>query len=770
MNQIKFLGLILCILFSPLLAKAQTVGVVLSGGGAKGAAHIGFLRALEKNNIPINYITGTSMGAVVGGLYASGYSVDEIEDILTQKSFSSIVAGELPSKELTVYNLEEIDPTLFSILLRIDSNYSTNLKIDINKDLLINYILMEKLAPASIAANCDFDSLYIPFRATASEVLTEKSIVLKEGKLDHAVRASMAVPLVYRPIKINNKYLFDGGLYNNFPADVMIKEFNPDIIIGSNVTNTILNKYPEKDEHLTSTNDIFLFIKKVNPNILRDTDFFIQPNISEYSANDFHLISEIIDSGYSATMHQMDSILLKIEDKVYSKDRFVKRFQFKKKIKPLIISDIQVIGLNQKQNQYIKKLIRKNEGGLNNQQLNQAYLKLAGERYFTNIYPELTYNEETGKYILTLSASPNKNILINLGGFLTSRSINTTFVSMEYNHLNKYLSKYYLNFYLGNFYNSAKAKIKLNIPAKIQYTLVGEYGYNQFDYLNSREINFDSDRTINLITRDHHISMKGLIPLSKNSRMEISQTLFDTRTKFSMNNDFNKDLNPDIVDSEGSKSTLSLIENTLNHKMYPNTGRKLQISTSIVGNKYYFSPGTGTSYLEKGTQSQWWTEIFGQYEEYHKFNTKIDYGIKVQAFYSSQSVLQDYYSTIVNAPAYHPLSDSKSFFISNLRSYKYISGGISGIYNISNKLSTRAEFHYFKPFSIFSKKENGGIEINEDILDTQFGHHTLSANIIYKSIVGPLSLSINYYDADETSYGIFLHFGYIIFNKRPSEY
>ncbi len=749
---------------------AQTVGVVLSGGGAKGAAHIGLLRALEENNIPIDYISGTSMGAVIGGLYASGYSVDEIEDILMQKSFSAIIAGELSSKDLTVYNREEDDPSIFSVLVKIDSNYTTNVKIGVNKDLLINYVLMEKLAPASIAANCDFDSLFIPFRATASEVLTERSVVLKEGKLDHAVRASMAVPLVYRPIKIAGQFLFDGGLYNNFPGDVMIKEFNPDFIIGSNVTNTILDKYPKDDKHLTNTNDIFLFIKKVNPNILRKKDFYIQPNVKDYSANDFQLMREIIDSGYVATMNQMDSILIKIKDRVYKKDRFVKRYQFKKKIKPLIVSDIRVLGLTNRQRQYIDKLIRKNKGGLNSSQLSQAYLKLAGEKYFKNIYPELNYNANTEKYVLHLQANPNKNILVNLGGFITTRSINTTFVSMEYNHLNKYLSKYYFNFYTGNFYNSAKVKIKLNIPNRIQYSLISEYGYNQYDYLNSREIHFDRDRTINLITRDHHLMTKSIIPLTKNSRIEIGQTFFHTRTKFSEDNNFNSELSPDVVDSEASKSTISLIENTLNKKMYPNKGRRFQVSSSILGTKYYYKPGNGGSILKGRTEKQWWTEFYGSYEEYHKFNTKIDYGIKVQALYSSQNTLQDYYSTLVNAPSYFPLNDTKSFFISNLRSYKYLSGGIVGIYNINNNFSTRLEAYYFKPFAVFTKQKDGGITINDEIFKSNFGHHILSANIIYQSLIGPLSLSVNYYDAEETTFGVFFHFGYLIFNNRPRDY
>lgn len=767
MNFLKLLIItILCI--QPVLS--QTVGLVLSGGGAKGAAHIGLLRSLEENNIPIDYITGTSMGAVIGGLYAAGYTVEEIEDMVTDESFATIVSGNLSIQDLPFYNSEENDPSLLSVDLRIDSLYSPNLKFGITNDLLINYSLMEKLAPASIQANCDFDSLYIPFRAMASEVLTETSVVLKEGKLDHAIRASMAIPFVFRPIKFNNQYLFDGGLYNNFPGDVMISEFNPDIIIGSNVTNTVAEKYPENDESLRNTNDIFLFIKKVDPSILREKDIYIQPEVLDFGTNEFDKIYEIIDSGYVEAQRNMDLIKSKIARRTYPKDRFVKRYAFKKKIKPLVASEINVLGITEKQNQYIEKLLRNNKQRLNAHQLKVAYLKLAGDKYFQNIYPELIYNPVTEKYMLNLEANPSKTIEINLGGFLTSRGINTAFASAEYNHLNRFLSKYYINAYSGDFYSSAKAKLKLSIPSSIQYSLIGEYGFNRFDYLNSRELHFESSRPINLITRDHHVRLKGIVPFEGHKRIEIAQTLFHTRSQFSERNNFGIQLKPDIVDTEGSKSTISLIENTLNDKVYPSNGRKLTLATSLIGANYDYEPGSEDTFVKDIHQKQWYTEVFADYEEYFKLSPKIQYGLKFQALYSNQKTLQGYYSTIVNAPSYSPLVDTRSFFIKHFRSYKFVGLGMVGVYELYPNISARLEGHYFKPFEVFQKLDDGDISVEKDLSDTKFGYHVLSANLVYKSKIGPLSLSFNYYNNAETDYGVFLHFGYVLFNKRPMEY
>src|SRR5690606_15365954 len=153
------------------------------------------------------------------------------------------------------------NPSFISAKMKIDSSFNLKLRSNIINDIPLNFSLIELLSQASANAKDNFDNLFIPFRCIVADVFSQKMIPLKKGNLAEAVRGSMTVPLVYRPIKVNDKFVFDGGLYNNFPVDVMKSDFNPDIIIGSNVSSKNFNDYPkENDEKLMSKFLIYLFL------------------------------------------------------------------------------------------------------------------------------------------------------------------------------------------------------------------------------------------------------------------------------------------------------------------------------------------------------------------------------------------------------------------------------------------------------------------------------------------------------------------------------
>ena len=215
----------------------QKVGLVFSGGGASGVSHIGVLKALEEHEIPIDYISGTSMGALVGGLYSAGYSPSEIEALFVSPQFKEWAEGILDEKY--VYYLREKDdnPSLFRLKIDLDTLLETTLPTNLISPVAVDYGLMEYLAPSSAAAGNNFDELFIPFRCVASDIISKKAVVLKDGNLATAVRASMSYPFYLSPVTYQDKLLFDGGLYNNFPSDVMYEDFFPDYIIGSNVSS-----------------------------------------------------------------------------------------------------------------------------------------------------------------------------------------------------------------------------------------------------------------------------------------------------------------------------------------------------------------------------------------------------------------------------------------------------------------------------------------------------------------------------------------------------
>ena len=184
---------------------AQKVGLVLSGGGAKGMAHIGVIRALEENQIPIDYITGTSMGAVIGSLYAMGYSPDEMEELIRSDEFKNWYTGAKDMNYQFYFKQNPPTPAIVSAQVAIRDSMTVirpmvNSVID---PLQMNLAFVDIYAGATAVCGKNFDNLFVPFRAVASDVFNKNSIILDKGDLGKAVRASMSFPFVFRPIKID---------------------------------------------------------------------------------------------------------------------------------------------------------------------------------------------------------------------------------------------------------------------------------------------------------------------------------------------------------------------------------------------------------------------------------------------------------------------------------------------------------------------------------------------------------------------------------------
>ncbi len=227
------LSLIFCLIF---VSRAQKVGLVLSGGGAKGISHIGIIKALEENNIPIDYIAGTSMGAIVGGMYAMGYSPDEMIAVLKSNDFKLWSTGEIESNYKYYYRNADPKPNFVEIPLRMNKADSINFRSSILPTNIVsprqmNFAFVQLCAQGNAVAGGDFDKLFVPFRCVASDIYNKEAVVFRYGVLGDAIRASMSYPFMFKPVMIDNRLLFDGGIFNNFPVDVMRSDFKPDFMI-----------------------------------------------------------------------------------------------------------------------------------------------------------------------------------------------------------------------------------------------------------------------------------------------------------------------------------------------------------------------------------------------------------------------------------------------------------------------------------------------------------------------------------------------------------
>lgn len=396
---------------------SQKVGLVFSGGGASGVSHIGVLKALEENNIPIDYITGTSMGALIGGLYAAGYSPLEIEQLFLSKQFREWAEGEIDEKYEYYLREKDENPALITFKIEVDTLFETTLPTNLISPTSVDYGLMKFLAPSSALAKSNFDNLFVPYRCVASDIISKKSVILKWGSLATAVRASMAYPFYLSPISYKGKLLFDGGLYNNFPFDVLDDEFAPEFVIGSNVSS---NFDPPDEDNIVS---------QVKAIIADDTDYsipiekgiMIEPEASDFALFDFSKNAELIEIGYKATMQKMPELLKRIERRTMVSDLKSKRAWYKSKLPRLVFDDVKIEGLTLHQNEYVRKSMRFKGDSISALDLESEYIKISSDDKIKSIYPSASFNSETQKFTLNLKAKKEKDLFVSFGGVFSSR-------------------------------------------------------------------------------------------------------------------------------------------------------------------------------------------------------------------------------------------------------------------------------------------------------------------------------------------------------------
>ncbi|RTY85112.1 patatin [Flavobacterium sp. LS1P28] len=276
--------------------KRPKVGLVLSGGGAKGFAHIGVLKVLEEAGVKIDYIGGTSMGAVIGGLYASGYNANQIDSIFQATDFNELINDFIPRSSKNFY--EKRNDELYALVLPFDK-----FKIGIPEALskgIYNYNLLSRIT-RNVRHIKDFNQLPIPFLCIGTNIETGEQVLLNKGNLAQAMIASSAFPSLFSPVEIDGKILVDGGVVNNYPIEE-VRKLGADIIIGVDVQNDLLDRTQLKDAtkilvQITNLQSI----ERMKRNVT-DTDIYIRPDVTQYGVISFDKGREIIRKGEEATL------------------------------------------------------------------------------------------------------------------------------------------------------------------------------------------------------------------------------------------------------------------------------------------------------------------------------------------------------------------------------------------------------------------------------------------------------------------------------------
>lgn len=382
------------------------IGLVLSGGAAKGIAHIGVLKVLDKIGITPDYITGTSMGAVVGSLYALGYTADEISEFNRNADWENLLSDRIPLNEVVFEEKYEYRRYLFGIPIR---NYEFKLPSGVIEGQQLEKFFADVMWPLPYQEN--FDSLPIPFRCMSVDLISGKTIEFNSGSLAESIRASMSIPSIFAPESIDTMLLVDGGMIRNFPVEE-VKKMGADIVIGvyvgfdENVTKEDLFSLSDVLSRATVFYGIF-----DSKNQMGKTDILIQPNLHGLGASDFMKNKEIEIYGEVAAL-EIQKELYKLADSLNLEYRPVKKFEQPERI---FIKEIKVIN----ERPFVADRFIINRSGIkegtyvSKQDLQEAVDNIFGTQYFKKVTYNLEMiNDET--YRLYLKVKESTRAFLNL--------------------------------------------------------------------------------------------------------------------------------------------------------------------------------------------------------------------------------------------------------------------------------------------------------------------------------------------------------------------
>lgn len=697
----------------------QSVGLVLSGGGAKGIAHIGVIRALEDNNIPIDYIAGTSMGAIVGGLYAAGYTTDEMMDMIRSRSFSYWSTGKI-DRSLTYYFSEsEPTPALVNITLgaRDSSEVKSILPGSLINPLPMNFAFMDLFSAYTAQCGGDFDRLFVPFRCVTSDVYRKHKIVLRSGSLGDAIRASMSFPMVFHPIEMDSVLVYDGGIYDNFPVDVMREDFAPSIMIGVNVSGP--DKKPNPNDLFQQLED--MIIQNNDYSLPAEEGIKIKVHVSQYGLLDFGKAREIYKAGYDRAMEMIDSIKKRVTTRIAPETRRLRRSVFKSQTPYVRFDSVSVTGGTPSQNEFISYLFdhkyRHHTGNHNHTdtfgiaKAREAYYRAITGGRLKNLLPQAVYDSSDGLFNLNLKATVKDNFTIGFGGYISSSSSSMLFMSAGYNTLSFHALETNVNAWIGQSYMAASANAKINlrtsVPSRLHLQLVGS---RQKFYENDK-LFFEDNEPVFITNSELFSRLNFEWGAGRRGKALIGVGYGHLTDKFYSNNRAVFAVQSRDQAVQNLAQAIARFEyNTLDNVTYPTTGSYCRVTAIGLTGNYEYRPSDKPEqvpYDHPFSLNRTWVQGEAAGKHYFRLGNHFSLGLEGDAFYSTRSLLDNYNAAIVDAPEYNPTPSSYNSFNSAFRSTRFVAAGIVPVWRMSGMVQMRGSFHGFLPMR----------EIKENIKD-----------------------------------------------------
>lgn len=741
--------------------RPQSVGLVLSGGGSKGIAHVGVIKALEENNIPIDYITGTSMGAIIGGLYASGYTPEEMMELLLSKPFSYWSTGQIDPSLVYYFATETPSPVMLSVPITSKRDSIQQAKSAVPASLIspmpMSFAFLELFSGISAQCGNDFDKLFVPYRCVASDVDAKHKVVLKGGNLGDAIRSSMSFPIVFQPTQLDTMLLYDGGIYDNFPVDVMKSTFAPGIIIGVDVSTP-------------ATGPQTSFMDQIENLVIQNNDYYLAPeegiklkiDLHEFGLLDFPMAKQIYQIGYDNAMSMIDSIKGRVTSRMPKEEVALRRAVFKSETPYIRFDSVKVTGGTPKQNTYLTYLFNSGKNDtLSLDKARRAYYRAISPGKLRDFAPLAYYNDSTGLFLLKLKASVKDRFKVGFGGYITSSTSSYVYLSAGYSTLSfssisSNVGAWLGQSYLGAMLNS-RIYLRTHAPSALELEAVAfRQKYYEEDYI------FYEDKAPSYIL-DHEYFGRLKLALAAGS---LGTVEFGTGYGY-LNDSFyqpNKELGY-LSERDHCKFNLAQAfaryeSNTLNDINFPVQGRLLKATAMGVMGRYKQDYGEDPNLTHANLK---WVQIEGLARCYMPMGRHFSFGVEGDVMLSTRKLLNDYNASIVTAPAFLPTPSSYNSFNSAFRANSFLAAGVVPIYRYNDNISARVQGYCFLPLRKIEENATGGACYSQKWLSNPqfFGEFDLCYTLPFATVTG----YCNYMSSPSNNWNIGISFG--VFMPAP---
>jgi NTE family protein len=738
-------------------SKSQSVGLVLSGGGAKGIAHIGVIKALEDNDIPIDYITGTSMGAIVGGLYASGYTTDEMMQLIKSQDFSYWSTGKIDPKKVYYFARQESTPALFSLPVNLgdSTTRAEELPASLINPLPMNFAFMNLFAPYTAQCGGDFNRLFVPFRCVSSDVDAGHKVVLNSGDLGDAIRTSMSFPLVFQPIKVDGKLLYDGGIFDNFPYDVMTTDFAPDFTIGVVVSAAATGPQTSLMDQIEN-----LVMRKQDYEVPAEKGIKMRINLQQFGLLDFQQADRIYKMGYDKAMEMIDSIKGRVSARVPKLSRTVARRAFKSKTPELRFDSLSVSGGTANQNKYIEYMFKPahtDTFGISH--VRQSYFRAISPGRLRDLFPQAVYNDTTNMFALNLKATPKDNYNLAIGGYITSATNSFLYASASYKKLSFSSISADIQAWVGQSYMAATLRSAVNlrtvVPSAISFLGV----VSRSRYYENEHLFYEDKVPTFIIGYEHFLRLNYELAARERGKFTLSMGFGHVSDSFyRSNSDLNFKLGRDKTYSNLAQIRGAYNSSTLDDISYPTSGYFYNFVAMGALGKYHYNSADLVFSNEAFTTK--WAQVEVRTRNYFDISKHFSFGIEGDVMASTRSLLSNYSSALVNAPAYYPTPMSYNTFNPSFRANSFIGVGAVPIYKYNSSLSARLCMHAFMPMRTIMETEEGMARYSNWFAKPKyFGELDLCCSLPFNAT---LSAYLNYSSSASRNWNVGLSLGVFI--------